>query len=65
MEAGLIGTMDEDSKLKKRKEKGKRGKGNIVANMGDLATAVDQGFYVAGARGGGTCSPAGSATAAT
>jgi hypothetical protein len=32
--------------------------------MGDLATVVGQGFYVAGAWGGGTCTAAGSATAA-
>ena len=32
--------------------------------MGDLATVVGQGFYVAGTWGGGTCTAAGSATAA-
>jgi len=52
--------MDEDSKLKS-KEKGKERKGS---NMGDLATAVGQGFYVADAWGGGTSSGVGSATAA-
>jgi hypothetical protein len=56
--------MDEDSKLKRERKRAKRGKENIVGNMGDLATAVGQGFYVADAWGGGTCSAVGSASAA-
>jgi hypothetical protein len=66
MKAGLIGNYGRRfyNKLKRERKREKRGKKNIVGNMGDLATAVGQGFYVADAWGGGTCSAMGSATAA-
>ena len=53
--------MDEDSKLKKRRKKEKKRERKHYRYYG---RCVGRGLYVAGAWGGGTCTAAGSATAA-